>query len=126
VKELPALSRTGEAGASDGEGPSEGRRVAEGREAGRSRVPVEASFHLAQIIPTPPLASGTNNPSGDTIEESRMCWSNPPTDPSVIMIRWPDAPTITPATFKIPAAEAMKILAYASTPLRPGPGSMAC
>jgi len=37
-------------------------------------------------------------------------------NPTVIMIRWPDAPTITaPATFNATAAEAMKILPYAST-----------
>jgi hypothetical protein len=73
-----------------------------------------ASFHLAQIIPPRPSPPSRTTQAATP---SRLCWSNPPTDPSVIMIRWPDAPTITtPATFKVPAAEAMKILPDSSTP----------
>jgi hypothetical protein len=40
-----------------------------------------------------PLASGAINSSGDMIEIGLV---QPADNPSVIMIRWPDAPTITP------------------------------
>jgi len=41
-----------------------------------------------------PLASGTiNQKSGDSIE---IVLVQPADNPSAIMIRWPDAPTITP------------------------------
>jgi hypothetical protein len=63
--------------------------------------------------PTTPLAGGAISQFGDTIE---VVLVQPADNPSVIMIRWPGAPTITiPATFNATAAEAMKILAYAST-----------
>jgi hypothetical protein len=42
--------------------------------------------------PTTPLASGTINKSGDTIE---VVFIQPSDSPNVIMIRWQDAPTIT-------------------------------
>jgi hypothetical protein len=62
---------------------------------------------------TTPLASRAINASGDSLE---VVLVQPAGNPTVIMIRWPDAPTITtPATFNASAAEAMKILAYAST-----------
>jgi hypothetical protein len=44
------------------------------------------------------LAGGPINQSGDTIE---VVLIQPADNPSVIMIRWPDAPTITtPARYK--------------------------
>ena len=68
---------------------------------------------MSQSSPITPLASSQINQSGDTIE---IVLVQPADSPTVIMIRWPDAPTIaTPATFNATAAEAMKILAYAST-----------
>jgi hypothetical protein len=65
--------------------------------------------------PTTPLASGTINQSGDTIE---VVLVQPADNPSVIMIRWPDAPTITtPARYNEVANTAMRLLADASTTL---------
>ena len=65
--------------------------------------------------PTTPLASGTINQSGDTIE---VVLVQPADNPSVIMIRWPDAPTITtPARYTEVASTAMRLLAQASTTL---------
>ena len=63
--------------------------------------------------PTAPLASGPINQSGDTIEVVLVeCADNP----SVIMIRWPDTPTITPpAKLNETAATVMRILANAVT-----------
>jgi hypothetical protein len=42
--------------------------------------------------PTTPLASGAINQSGDSLE---VVLVQPADNPSVIMIRWPDPPTIT-------------------------------
>jgi hypothetical protein len=65
--------------------------------------------------PTTPLASGAINASGDTIE---VILVQPVDNPSVIMIRWPDAPTITaPARYNEVASTAMRLLAEASTTL---------
>jgi hypothetical protein len=65
--------------------------------------------------PTTPLASGTINQSGDTIE---VVLVQPADNPSVIMIGWPDAPTITtPARYNGVASTAMRLLAEASTTL---------
>ena len=48
--------------------------------------------------------------------QSSSNWSSPPTCRPVVRIVWPSAPTITtPAKLNEVAAEAMKILAYAST-----------
>ena len=65
--------------------------------------------------PTTPLASGAINSSGDTIE---VVLVQPADNPSVIMIRWPDAPTIAPpARCNEVASTAMRLLAEASTTL---------
>jgi hypothetical protein len=65
--------------------------------------------------PTTPLASGAINQSGDTIE---VVLVQPADNPSVIMIRWPDAPTIAPpARYNEVATTAMRLLADASTML---------
>jgi hypothetical protein len=65
--------------------------------------------------PTIPLASGAINKSGDTIE---IVLVQPADNPNVIMIRWPDAPTITPpARYNEVACTAMRLLAEASTML---------
>jgi hypothetical protein len=65
--------------------------------------------------PTTPLAGGTINQSGDTIE---VVLVQPADNPSVIMIRWPDAPTITtPSRYNEVASMAMRLLAEASTEL---------
>ncbi len=65
--------------------------------------------------PTTPLASGAINQSGDTIE---IVLVQPADNPSVIMIRWPDAPTITtPGRYLEVASTAMRLLAEASTTL---------
>jgi hypothetical protein len=63
--------------------------------------------------PTTPLATGAINQSGDTIE---IVLVQPADNPSVIMIRWPDAPTITaPSRFNAVAAEIVRLLAAAVT-----------
>ena len=65
--------------------------------------------------PTTPLASGPINQSGDTIE---VVLAQPADNPSMIMIRWPDAPTITtPSRYNEVASTAMRLLAEASTTL---------
>jgi hypothetical protein len=65
--------------------------------------------------PTTPLASSAINQSGDTIE---VVLVRPANNPSVIMIRWPNAPTITPpARYNEVASTAMRLLAEASTTL---------
>jgi hypothetical protein len=65
--------------------------------------------------PTTPLASGAINASGDIIE---IILVQPADNPSVIMIRWPDAPTITTAArYNEVASTAIKLLAEASTTL---------
>jgi hypothetical protein len=67
------------------------------------------------IIPPPPLASGAINASGDSLE---IVLVQPANNPSVIMIRWPQAPTITtPARYNDVASAAMRLLAEASTML---------
>jgi hypothetical protein len=65
--------------------------------------------------PTTPLAGGPINASGDTIE---VVLVQPANNPSVIMVRWPIAPTITtPARYNEVASTAMRLLAEASTML---------
>jgi hypothetical protein len=65
--------------------------------------------------PTTALASGAINQSGDIIE---IVLVQPADSPSVIMIRWPGAPTITPpARYNEVASTAMRLLAEASTML---------
>ena len=65
--------------------------------------------------PATPLASGAINPSGDLIEVDLI---QPADNPSVIMIRWPNAPTITtPGRYNEVASTAMQLLAEASTRL---------
>jgi hypothetical protein len=65
--------------------------------------------------PTTPLAGGTISASGDTIE---VVLVQPADNPSVIMIRWPDASTITtPSRYNEVASTAMRLLAEASTML---------
>jgi hypothetical protein len=62
-----------------------------------------------------------HHPSDDTIVIELV---EPADMPAIVRIVWPGAPTITtPAKLNEVAAKAMKILAYASTPLRPNPGS---
>jgi hypothetical protein len=62
-----------------------------------------------------PLASGQINQSGDMIE---VVLVQPADNPSVIMIRWPDGPTITtPSRYNEVASAAMRLLAEASTTL---------
>jgi hypothetical protein len=69
--------------------------------------------------PTTPLASGAITPSGDTIE---IVLVQPAANPNVIMIRWPDAPTITsPARYNGIASTTMRLLAAASTTLAGNP-----
>jgi hypothetical protein len=63
--------------------------------------------------PTTPLAGGAISQSGDTIE---IVLVQPADNPSVIMIRWPDHPTVVqPAKFNPVAAEIMRLLASAVT-----------
>jgi hypothetical protein len=65
--------------------------------------------------PTTPLASGPINQSGDTIE---VVLIQPADHPSEIIIRWPDAPTITtPSRYNEVASTAMRLLAEAFTTL---------
>jgi hypothetical protein len=61
------------------------------------------------------LATGTITPTGDSLEVELV---QPADSPSVIMIRWPAAPTITtPARYNDAATTAMRLLADASTTL---------
>jgi hypothetical protein len=65
--------------------------------------------------PTTSLASGAINQSGDTIE---IVLVQPADSPSVIMIRWPNAATITtPVRYNDVASTTMRLLATASTTL---------
>jgi hypothetical protein len=77
-----------------------------------------ASTELESALPkhpTTPLASGAINASGDTIE---VVLVQPADNPSVIMVHWPNAPTITtPARYNEVASTAMRLLAEASTTL---------
>jgi hypothetical protein len=59
------------------------------------------------------LSTGHITPSGDMINVESI---EPDRVPPVVRVTWPTAPTIaTPSRFNAVAAEAMKILAYAST-----------
>ena len=63
--------------------------------------------------PTTPVASGTINASGDTIE---VVLVQPADMPAAIRIVWPNGPTITtPARYNEVASTAMRLLAEAST-----------
>ena len=65
--------------------------------------------------PTTSLASGQINQSGDAID---VVMIQPADNQTVIIIRWPDAPTITtPARYNEMASTAMGLLAEASTTL---------
>ena len=65
--------------------------------------------------PTAPLGSGPISQSGDTIE---VVLVQPTDSPSVIMIRWPAAATVTdPRRYNDVASTAMRLLAEASTTL---------
>lgn len=65
--------------------------------------------------PTTPLASVAIYQSGDAGE---VVLVQPADNPSVIMIRWPTAPTITTAArYNDVASTAMRLLAEASTTL---------
>lgn len=64
-------------------------------------------------------ASGAINHSGDMIE---VVLVRPADSPRVIMIRWPNAPTITtPARYNEVASTAMRLLAEATAAIAPPP-----
>jgi hypothetical protein len=72
----------------------------------------EGEFRRVSIIHHAPRQRGLNA-SGDSLE---VVLVQPADNPSVIMIRWPDAPTITtPAKLNETAATMMRILANAVT-----------
>ena len=76
----------------------------------RASMPREAPCPASSPHPTGPRP---DHPSDDTIVIELV---EPADMPAVVRIVWPSAPTITtPAKLNEVAAEAMKILAYAST-----------